>query len=317
MLTGTLAIGWCARFTSAGLCNVSRCELTAATQCNTLDCDLSCAGSGWGNGTQCVSTFDEAGRHPNQTYGLHVVSGHTCDNYLGYCNARGECMSVGTDLAQKWSAKGGAFFTSYWWALMIALALFYGIHLGVRRIYRVKRRDGYESIGPTVMGAQHRFQADSANARDGFEQALMYDDSSEDYDSDRPDSEAEDQQVVDHYERERRSVIYAHYSEGFASAATEADLEALGGKLKETILKGHLDQRRVIELRVVYTDRLNELRGFNADKDQLKASFDKFCGAVDSARSETSKLWHTTKKSTKASIKKFKKEVENQEFIYY
>ena len=133
----------------------------------------------------------------------------------------------------------------------------------------------------------------------------------------RPDSEAEDQQVVDHYERERRSVIYTHYSEGFAAAPAEADLEALGGQLKETIMKGHLDQRRVIELRVVYTDRLNELRGFSADKDQLQASFDKFCGAVDSARSETSKLWHTTKKSTKASIKKFKKEVENQDYIYY
>ena len=133
----------------------------------------------------------------------------------------------------------------------------------------------------------------------------------------RPDSEAEDQQVVDHYERERRSVIFTHYSESFAAAPTEADLEALGGQLKETIVKGHLDQHRVIELRVVYTDRLNVLRGFPADKDQLKASFDKFCGAVDSARSESSKLWHTTKKSTKASIKKFKKEVENQDFIYY
>lgn len=298
-----------------GLCNVSRCALTSAAQCNTQDCDLSCAGSGWGNGTQCVSTYDEADRHPNQTYGLHVASGHTCDDYLGYCNARGECMSVGTDLAQKWSAKGAAFFTSYWWALMIALALFYGIHLGVRRLYRVKRRDGYESIGPTVMGAGHRFNTDSASARDGFEQALMQDDSSDD--SDGPDSEAEDQQVVDHYERERRSVIFTHYSESFAAAPTEADLEALGGQLKETIVKGHLDQHRVIELRVVYTDRLNVLRGFPADKDQLKASFDKFCGAVDSARSESSKLWHTTKKSTKASIKKFKKEVENQDFIYY
>ena len=91
-------------------------------------------------------------------------------------------MSVGTDLAQKWSAKGAAFFTSYWWALMIALALFYGIHLGVRRLYRVKRRDGYESIGPTVMGAGHRFNTDSASARDGFEQALMQDDSSDDSD---------------------------------------------------------------------------------------------------------------------------------------
>lgn len=299
-----------------GLCNTSKCVLTGATECSLGACDLSCIGSGWGNGSECISSFDTANRHRNVTHGVHLAPGRTCDNFNGYCNQNGECQSVGNDLAARWREQGAAFFTSYWWALFLALACAYAIHLGVRRLYRTKRRDGYDSItGADSILNQRFLNPAMAPSRDGFDSAAPV--PSDSSDSDAADSDLEDQQVVDQYERERRNVIFQHYKNGFSSATSEEDLDVFAGKLKETILKGHLDQKHVMDLRIVYTDKLNSLRGFKSDKDFLKASFDQICGIVDQTRGETAKIWHATKRKTKTSIKNFKKEVENQKYIYY
>ena len=69
-----------------GACNVSRCRIFGAWPCEAphAPCALSCKGSGWGNGSECVSTFNTTARHVNQTWGVHYSAGQVCDGMKGY-----------------------------------------------------------------------------------------------------------------------------------------------------------------------------------------------------------------------------------------
>eukprot|EP00040_Diaphanoeca_grandis_P024084 m.132026 g.132026 ORF g.132026 m.132026 type:complete len:863 (+) comp29581_c0_seq1:206-2794(+) len=297
-----------------GQCNTSMCVLTYSRQCKNPDkdtaCDLSCVGGGWGNGTVCVSSFDTTRRNVKQEYGVHVVSGSTCNNNKGYCTDVGVCLSVGNDLAGQWRERGGAFFTNYWWAFVLVLFVFYLLHFAIRRVYRVKRRTGYETLSGA--SGNSRFLG-GESSRGGFETAQ--DDISDSDDNDDDVSETTlDSNVRDFYERERRSVILNHYKDKFVSATTEEELNGMAVSLKETVQKGHLDQGTVMELRVAYTTKLNTIRGFESDS---SSKFDSLCGYVDGARGATTKVWHTTKTKAKKSMKKFQKEVSNQDYVYY
>jgi hypothetical protein len=71
---------------------------------------VACKGAGWGNGSECISTFDAVNRHTNLTYGIFLLGGVPCQKYAilgcsfsslvssfqGYCNGNGKCVTVNT-----------------------------------------------------------------------------------------------------------------------------------------------------------------------------------------------------------------------------
>jgi hypothetical protein len=253
-----------------GSCNVSRCALFGAKSCDavTAPCALACKGSGWGNGYECVSSFNTTARHKNQTWGVHYSSGHVCDGLQGYCTSSGACQRVGSDMEQSWASAAHTYVKAYWWAILLTIVGFVGLQVVVMRLHRMKRRRGYESLDD---GASGRWLGPNTK-RDDFEKLVHTngydtadDDSESDHvDDDDTDTDAEAAVVAagtttainaggtttagtpksaasektatvrhDFYERERRAVIFRAYQREFAEAASEAELEAQGLKLKE------------------------------------------------------------------------------------
>jgi len=304
-----------AKVCAGGVCNTSVCTLTSAAQCKSgvteEACALSCIGSGWGNGSVCVSSFDTDRRNANQQYGVHVTEGNTCDSSRGYCNTAGVCLSVGDDLADRWATSGLAFFQNYWWAFFVVLVVFYIGHFAVRRYYRVKRHGKYAPIASTT-GERTRFLGNEQR-RGGFEE--IGDDASES-ESEDEDEDNKASSIRDAYERESRMVIIKHFKDKFTAANTEEELNSATVQLKQRIGDGGIDFGAANELRMAYAHRANEIKGVT-EPNANAAKFDAICGAVDATRSQATKLWHKTKTETKTSIKKIKKEIENQDYIYY
>ena len=256
-----------------GSCNVSRCALFGAKPCDAVDspCALACKGSGWGNGSECVSTFNTTARHVNQTWGVHYSSGHVCDGLQGYCTSTGSCQRVGSDMERSFASAAHSYIKAYWWAMLLTIVAFVGLQVVVMRLHRMKRRRGYESLDDDGSGrwpglAKH----------DDFEKVLHvdgYDTADDDSDSETEDvgchdnsggrdidtggatvinaayagttggstakSAAREKAATvrhDFYERERRTVIFKAYQREFAEAASEAELEAHGLRLKEVCL---------------------------------------------------------------------------------
>lgn len=302
-----------------GVCNMSRCALTGSTQCDapSAPCQLGCMGNGWGNGSECISTFDVANRHPSQTWGINFEAGHVCNDMTGYCNAHGSCQQVGSDLERKWSAAGAHFVRHYWWAIIMSVIALIGLQFVVMRIHRMKRRHGYESLDDS---SPRRLQT-AAMLRDGFEQPDAYDtadeDSSDSDDETKTEEQRETTKMHEFYERERRSVIFDAYRRQFAESETEGKLEETGLALKKVIESGNLDQRHVMELRKVYVTRLNQLRGFEEKESMLNTTFDAACESIDHGRQTMSKVWNKAVRQVKKTASEIDREIEKQEYVYY
>lgn len=89
------------RVCSGGFCNESICTLYEAAQCELADeesCSIGCRGQGWGNGTQCISTYDTERRSVRWSEvmgrGVRLPAGFPCADYEGYCNQDNECIFV-------------------------------------------------------------------------------------------------------------------------------------------------------------------------------------------------------------------------------
>jgi hypothetical protein len=84
---------------SRGTCSKYVCELYGAVQCGLASdqsCELGCRGQGWGDGFECVSTFDSSKRPSGFVGGRHYVPGTPCRKNLGRCNVNGDCVAVDT-----------------------------------------------------------------------------------------------------------------------------------------------------------------------------------------------------------------------------
>ena len=71
----------------------AQCELTDEESCS-----IGCIGAGWGNGSQCISTYDTVRRSARWTAemgrGVRLPAGFPCADYEGYCDQENECISV-------------------------------------------------------------------------------------------------------------------------------------------------------------------------------------------------------------------------------
>lgn len=305
-----------------GVCNMSRCGLTGSAACDSpsAPCALACKGSGWGNGSECVSTFDGGNRHTNQTWGINYEAGHTCNDLMGYCTSGGVCQQVGSDLQRKWSQAGTEFVKAYWWAFLLVIGAGVLLQFVVMRLHRMKRHRGYEDLDSTASSG--RWLQNTLMLRDGFEQPDAYDTADEDSSGSETEAASaqlgETTKMHEFYERERRSVIFDAYRRQFAEAETDAKLEELGVQLKKVIEAGNLDQRHVMELRKVYVTRLNSLRGFEDEQQSgLSTTFDAACKSIDHTRRTTSRVWNKAVRHVAQSATDLDREIERQDYVYY
>eukprot|EP00041_Stephanoeca_diplocostata_P000867 m.17478 g.17478 ORF g.17478 m.17478 type:complete len:898 (+) comp11236_c0_seq2:234-2927(+) len=321
------------RVCMGGLCNTSRCALTGATRCvrDDASCQLACKGDGWGNGKNCISTFWSKKRHVNQTWGVNLASGHTCNNNSGYCTSSGTCQVVGDDLAKRWATQGKAFMISWWWVLCIGIVGAYLVHLVVRRIHRVRRQRAYQPLDEDASNGRWLgaplLLAESTSTRDGFESVGQFEGETSSEESDSDDAaDAEDAIAARHkavdrrydfYERERRSVVFKEHQALFDACTTEDELKAAGVRLKAVIENGSIDQHHVMRLRHVYVVRMNKIRGFEPDvATKVQTTFDSACSVIDTARKATAQTWDKTKKKAKRTVKKAQ-DFDKQPYLYY
>mmetsp|Transcript_28356 Transcript_28356/g.84904 ORF Transcript_28356/g.84904 Transcript_28356/m.84904 type:complete len:681 (+) Transcript_28356:240-2282(+) len=87
-----------------GVCNASICVAYGAEQCDLpemeLACQIACQGAGWGNGSECISTFDD--RKPEElNRSLSLGAGFPCADFQGYCDRSNYCQIVESEDALK------------------------------------------------------------------------------------------------------------------------------------------------------------------------------------------------------------------------
>lgn len=95
--TGCRYPGTASRVCASGLCNASICTAYGAVECELPElkqaCHIACQGSGFGDGTQCVSTF-ETDKTPDGLNATSLGAGFPCANLTGYCDADNVCRTV-------------------------------------------------------------------------------------------------------------------------------------------------------------------------------------------------------------------------------
>ena len=84
-----------------GTCTLSVCETYDGVDCTAelTTCEVGCRGAGWGNGTQCISTYDIDNRPAGWDMallgdGISALPGDPCANFQGYCNQQLQCVEV-------------------------------------------------------------------------------------------------------------------------------------------------------------------------------------------------------------------------------
>lgn len=338
---------------SGGMCNTWLCTVYGAARCvpRTEDCALYCVGDGWGNGTECVSTFDTEQRHPSvEGTGVYLGEGATCDDYRGYCSRDGRCHTVGSDTAGMW-AKGGLFFRKYGWMLFVGCGVLVTMHYGFRRMYRVPRRKAgdYDMLDNDertrfnldengsplyVMG---RGSPSFGNGRNEF--AQWESSSSEDDDmlgSDVDDTleggsgEVSVDQIAAEYDRQRQQVVLNKFSAKISRAMYTETLVTIGKEIAALREQGTVDtshtmavmltETQLQELRVAYVDRLNVLQGHPPTKKSVMSkTADGVFEIVDSTRGAAANAWQTTKEKTRKLHRSMKRasEKDAENYLYF
>jgi len=139
----------------AGVCHTFVCELYGGEQCglpHPNSCTLGCRGPGWGNGEECVSTFDVSKPPANFSEGRLLTPGTPCRMNLGRCDEMGSCVTVATDDGLDAETNGQTaetFFNRHWQGIIggcagativVLAALHYREHILIKRKWRESER---------------------------------------------------------------------------------------------------------------------------------------------------------------------------------
>jgi len=102
----------------SGVCHKFVCQLYGAVQCGLShphSCELGCRGDGWGDGSECVSTFDSSKTPDGFNGGRLYVPGTPCRKNLGRCDKSGMCVTVATDDGRRAARDRATEFVAHNW----------------------------------------------------------------------------------------------------------------------------------------------------------------------------------------------------------
>ena len=292
-----------AKICSSGKCNTWKCSVFGAERCigDGLSCALSCKGGSFGDGSTCVSTFDKDLRPSTiNVTGLYVGEGTTCDEYKGYCSKRGYCYSVGSDLASRWKERGTDFFLAYGWTILAGVLAITLLQVGFRRLYRVKRREGYEAL-PDMDRRRHREYVigrgfPPVERRDGFEHWDSDDDESteDEVNLSGEQEESNMDNLAADYDRQTLQVVFDNFKQRIQRCMVPANLPSIEADIrayKDDASKLDFSRLQVLELQTAYNDRRCVLLGLPIDPPtKLSVATDAVCTAIDTSRQITQQV---------------------------
>eukprot|EP00039_Didymoeca_costata_P023436 m.7120 g.7120 ORF g.7120 m.7120 type:complete len:843 (-) comp3648_c0_seq2:51-2579(-) len=302
-----------------GACSEWMCNLTGAERCSPMahGCGLSCIGNGWGDGTECISSFDKDNRPSSiNASGLYLGEGTPCDEYRGYCSARGHCYSVGSDLASRFRQGGSRFFARWGWTIFVGTLAVLLLQYGLRRIYRVKRLEGYEMIPASKEPLEYVVGRAKPDATYQTNEYISDTETETDL-----DEHVDFDSLETEYARQRAEVILGDFREKISRCTSQKALESLGQEIRNEIQNGApLPEVGVQNLRKYYLERMNLLTGKpitqSTKREQLKdATFE----MIDLTRKATVKAWDKTARKSKKAYKKLQRAIEKDslDYVYY
>eukprot|EP00038_Savillea_parva_P005852 m.160320 g.160320 ORF g.160320 m.160320 type:complete len:827 (+) comp11930_c0_seq1:1761-4241(+) len=145
-----------------GVCHKYVCELYGATQCGLMhphSCELGCRGSGFGDGTECVSTFDTSKTPSGFGGGRFYVAGTPCRRNLGRCDSGGTCVTIDQADGMRAGAGASRFVAENWMAIVgsvagVVIAILGVMHWYQHRVIQYKIRESERAYLLAAANAQ-------------------------------------------------------------------------------------------------------------------------------------------------------------------
>lgn len=157
-----------------GVCHKFVCELYGGVQCGLShphSCELGCRGDGWGNGNECISTFDSSNTPAGFVGGRYYVAGTPCRKNYGRCDSNGECITIDTSDGVRARSPSQIFVENNWLPITAGVSVTLVVILALLhyRQYRIAQAKWRESERAYLLAA--------ANAQaEASEERFLYDD---------------------------------------------------------------------------------------------------------------------------------------------
>jgi len=200
------------------------------------------------------------------------------------------------------------------------------LQYGFRRLYRVKRRQGYEAL-PNAPVDRHREYVvgrgfPPVEPNDGFEEWQSDDESTEDETNISGEQETDMDNLAAEYDRQALQVAFDGFKQRIgrgmdeqAVAAIEQDLRFyMGDAAKPDLSVGQVEQ-----LQAAFNDRKSVLRGEPVEPPSAASvAADVMCNVIDTSRLVTATAISKTSKTVTHVMQKVKEEDKKaEEFLYF